>query len=145
MSSPLRAFSCTVAGEPDDPGTIVNARSRGRAKSQYLSILDMDGIEYTDVRARVSGSLPVTTQRFIENAKYREIPFARVGMRVQVGNEKGAITGHNSSANLDVLFDEDSKYPDMTLNCHPNWDIKYFDDDGDIIKVWPGNRPKDES
>jgi hypothetical protein len=74
-------------------------------------------------------------------AKYRCIPFARVGMRVRVGDEMGTIVGHNSSSNLDVLFDLGSRYPGEVLNCHPHSQVTYFDEDGaEIENLLEANR-----
>jgi hypothetical protein len=47
------------------------------------------------------------------------------GGKIQIGKTVSA----NSSGNLDVLF-EGKKKPE---NCHPNWAMKYFDEDGVIL------------
>jgi len=126
----LFSFACSLDGVHE---TVINHVSRGKAKARFLIELDMDGIEFTDIKCRKIG-LPATTQRFINNAEYRNIQFAHCGMMVEVGGEKGWIVGHNSSANLDVLFDKDSKYGEQVLNCHPNYKIKYFDEKDNLIK-----------
>ena len=46
-----------------------------------------------------------------------------------VAGKKGVIIG-NSDANLDVYFN-DLEY---SSNCHPYWEIVYFDKKGDIVK-----------
>jgi hypothetical protein len=75
---------------------------------------------------------PYTSPEFIRNAKYRNIEFAYCGMVVMVSDMHGVIVGHNSSANLNVLF-TDGKYKGQILNCHPNHEIKYFDKNGILI------------
>ena len=88
-----------------DFNRVVNARSAGKAKSQYL---------------RKVGAAR-TSESFMRNAAYRGMPYVECGNRVLVGNARGVIVGHNSSANFDVLFDDDSpKYPGLTLNVHPS-------------------------
>ncbi len=62
--------------------------------------------------------------------EHRNIPFAKRGMIVEVDGEKGWITGSNNGMNLDVLF-EGNEY---TTNCHPHWEIIYYDEDGNMIK-----------
>lgn len=47
------------------------------------------------------------------------MPEVRCGQRVKCGESYGFIVGHNSSANFDVLFDDDSRYPGQRLNVHP--------------------------
>jgi hypothetical protein len=115
------SFACSVAGT-DWGEEIVNARTRGRAKREYhLSVIDAwPDVPFTAVRARKIGA-PHTTADFIRNAQYRGLPNVRCGQRVKVGDARGVIVGHNSSANFDVLFDDDSpRYAGQTLNCHPN-------------------------
>ncbi len=125
----LRAYAVSVCG--DGRETIINSRSRGSAKADFLRRLDMD-LEYTALRCRVAG--PVATSSDLRRtAEYRGVPFVRAGMRVVVKNERGVIVGGNSSSNFDVLFDDDSKYAGNTLNCHPCWEIAYFDSDGNVL------------
>ena len=59
-------------------------------------------------------------------------------MEVQVGEMGGVIVGNNSSANLDVLI-TDGKYKGQVLNCHPHWEITYYDKKGNIIKRYAKN------
>lgn len=100
---------------------IVNARTAGKAKYQYwLKITDSwPEIPITAMRARKHGS-PYTSFEFERNAKYRGMPDVICGQRVKVGGDEGVIVGHNSSANFDVLFDDNaSKYAGQRLNVHP--------------------------
>jgi len=109
------------------------ATSPSAAKyAHYLAMEYGDSYEemlnYFEVRLD-GGPLYPTTDAFRENAKYRGIPFAHCGMRVEVTGKPGTIIGHNSSANLDVLFDGENR----SANCHPWWRIKYFDRAGKLI------------
>ncbi len=70
--------------------------------------------------------------QFQRTISYRNIPFVFQGMRVEQDGRKGFITGGNSSVNLDVLFDE----WENVSNCHPHWNIKYFDKDNNIVAEW---------
>ena len=64
---------------------------------------------------------PYTSPQFTRNAEYRGLPGLKCGQRVKVGKKVGVIVNHNSSANLDILFDDDSpQYSGLTLNCHPD-------------------------
>lgn len=114
------AFECWLKDEPTWT-KVINARSRGKAKVQYFrDVSDSWEIDYRDIRSRKMGN-PVTSERFIHNAKYRGMPDVRCGQKVEVLGNKGFIVGHNSSANFDVLFDDDAPhYAGLTLNVHPN-------------------------
>lgn len=124
----LRKYECSLNG---NDWWSCNATSYGKAKAEFYRMLDME-IKYTWIKCRCTG-LPYTSEDFIRNAKYRGIDFAYCGMVVAVDGAKGIITGHNSSANLDILF-TDGKYKGQTLNCHPNYKMTYFDSKGEIIK-----------
>lgn len=120
MDNQVFSFEVSVKGR--DWAKIVNARTAGRAKHDYYRDLmeSWPNIPYTALRCRKLGA-PQTSAQFVRNAEYRGMPDIKCGTRVLVGTEKGTIVGHNSSANFDVLFDEDSpKYHGMTLNVHPS-------------------------
>ena len=114
------AFECFPKGR-EEWKTVINARSRGKAKSQYYrSVTESWEIDYRDIRSRKIGN-PTTSESFIHNAKYRGMPDVRCGQPVKVLENKGIIVGHNASANFNVLFDDDSPhYAGLTLNVHPN-------------------------
>lgn len=128
----LSAFACSLRGYPHE--TTVHSRNSNAAKSEFLSnIRDCcPDAKYTDVRVRRLGE-PQSDERFEQTARYRGVPLARIGMRVIVGTASGVIVGSNSSANFDVLFDDDSEYRGARLNCHPTWEIAYFDDAENIL------------
>lgn len=123
-TQPIRSFRCTVAGYE----SIVNARTAGEARYQrYLSAQEWHpDVRFIDIRVNVVKGQPVAPEGFDEVCRRRGVPFAKVGMRVEVDGKPGAIVGHNYSANFDVLFDGE-RYP---MNCHPTWRMRYFADDG---------------
>jgi len=129
----LRSYEVWVHPDSNHTTNVV-AESAGKAKLQFRDYLDMD-IDYIYFRCRVMPGF-VTDESFLETANYRDVPFARIGMRVEVGDRKGMIVGKNSSANFNVIFDG----KDGPLNCHPNWNIKYFDDNGALIREFPGHQ-----
>jgi hypothetical protein len=121
MSDQVFAFKVSVKGT--DWTKIINARTAGKAKYQYwLDVTDCwPDVPITAMRARkYNAGRPYTSPEFERNAKYRGMPEIKCGQRVKVGNSLGIIVGHNSSANFDVLFDDDApKYGGQTLNVHP--------------------------
>lgn len=124
----LRSYKVSIDGEH---WCTINHTSPGKAKSAFFKTFDAD-IEYTWLKCRVNGGV-VSPFGFENTAKYRGVGFAYCGMVVEVDDSKGWIVGNNESANFDVLFFE-GKYNGLTLNCHPNWKIKYFDRKGNLIK-----------
>ena len=68
-------------------------------------------------------------EHFDEMKKRRGIPFAFLGQRVEVAGKAGVIVGANYSGNLDVCFDGTC----ARSNCHPHWDIRYFDASGSVV------------
>ena len=71
-------------------------------------------------------------EAFRRTCENREIPFAKIGMKVRVGDRMGTIKGSNYSANLDVEFDGD----DFVSNCHPHWNITYYSANGEVLAVY---------
>jgi hypothetical protein len=70
------------------------------------------------------------TQAFIDRVvEYRGLPKLKKGMRCEVNGKAGRVWGGNGSANLDVLFDGEKR----TMNCHPDWKMKIFNDAGEVI------------
>ena len=115
-----------------DTSTFVNAESPGKAKYQHF--LSLDGLfESFDMYLRFVESCILVNnvpaeklknedfQRIIEQ---RQIPHAKIGMRVELNGERGYIVGSNNSCNLDVAFDNG------VYNCHPHHELIYFTDDG---------------
>jgi hypothetical protein len=60
------------------------------------------------------------------------MPFVKRGMKVYHYNNKrfGVICGANSSGNLNIRFDGDN----YSQNCHPHWEMAYYDKKGNIIE-----------
>jgi len=115
----MNAYALYPAGKPEWE-TIVNASSRGKAKSEYWRhVTDAwPDISYTSIRCQKVGG-PVTTSEFIRNAKYRGVPNLRCGDRVSVHGSSGVVVGHNSSANFNVEFDS-GRYAGHQLSVHPD-------------------------
>lgn len=127
----LRAFECNVRGK--DWKHTVHAQTAGKARYEYWRDLHeaWPDIPFTAVTCHVSG--PATSSEAFRNtALYRHVPFAYVGMRVIVGNWRGVLAGVNSSANFDVIF-EDGPHVGQKLNCHPNHEMAYFGDNGEVL------------
>ncbi len=117
----VQAFEVSVVGT--NWTKIINARTAGKAKYQYwLDVRDAwPDVPITAMRARkYNQGHPYTSPQFEHNARYRGLPDVKCGQRVRVGDAVGVIVGHNSSANFDVLFDDDApKYAGQKLNVHP--------------------------
>lgn len=72
---------------------------------------------------------PQTTKAFLRVATSRGVPCARIGMMVEMNGRRGLIVDHNESANFEVYF-FDTK---QVGNCHPNWRMTYFREDGSVL------------
>ena len=136
----VRTFACYIPNAPwGNHERFIVAHTAGKAKVQYWNHVNdaWPDIPYTAVRVRTCKGSIVQTKEFRHTAAYRGLTFARLGMKVQCGNEKngtwnGVIVGSNSSANFDVLF-SDGPHAGVTLNCHPLWMMKYYAEDGTLI------------
>jgi len=128
--------------------TEIYAASAGAARYEwYRELRDLcytvqDGDDYVDVsfrhiRVRKVGRSATMAAEVMCVGSERGVPFARLGMSVKVGEWSGRIAGVNDSANFDVLF-EDGPHKGQKLNCHPNWEMTYFDQDGAVIRAFTG-------
>lgn len=120
--SPSSVFSFEVTVKGTLWTTILNARTAGRAKAEYYRSVSESwpDIPFTAIRAKKLGA-PYTSPNFARNAEYRGMKGLKCGQRVRVGAGLGVIVSSNSSANMDVLFDDDSpQYRGLTLNVHPD-------------------------
>lgn len=80
-------------------------------------------------------------KEFISNMiQFRDIDFARIGMMVEVDGDIGTITGMNKSANLDVIFTNQLKFGGTKHNCHPTYEVCYFDENGNILKDYRSSK-----
>jgi hypothetical protein len=144
----LKAYAVNVKGSTF-PARIVYHETAGKAKYQFwIDVREpWPSVKYTDITAyRVRDDREDRIhQEFARTATYREVPFAKIGMTVEVDGVKGEIAGKNSDANFDVLFLE-GNHKGQILNCHPNWRIRYFDKNGTLIKEFQdGENPHEES
>lgn len=74
-------------------------------------------------------------RRFVDDmTRLRGMDWVRLGMMVEVDGDLGTIKGTNSSANLDVVFANQLKYGNGKSNCHPTWQTRYFDAEGNVIR-----------
>lgn len=124
----LRSYLCGVRGKPEWERTIIHS-SPGKAKYEYL--LDIQeswpDVNFPDLTCHVGGPIR-TPESFVRVANSRGVPFARCGMAVEVGGRKGHLVGSNDSANFNVLFESGH-----VENCHPKWEMVYYDDDGSVL------------
>jgi hypothetical protein len=121
MAQANEVFSFEVSVTGTNWTKLINARSAGKAKADYWrDVLECWDVPFTAMRVRKIGR-PESTEQFIRNAAYRGLPDVRCGDRVRVGTSLGTIVGHNSSANFDVLFDDDApRFAGLRLNVHPS-------------------------
>lgn len=132
-TDPLSAYEFTLGRYPSAPHT---AFGTTMAKARYAAYLDLAECYETfpdflhDIKSsRRVCVLPRPDKAFAEMRVRRSIPFARIGMTVMVGGRYGTIVGVNASDNLDILFDGDT----TPSNCHPTWNIAYYDDVGNLL------------
>lgn len=71
--------------------------------------------------------MPNTQQHINKICRYRGLPKLKKGDRCTVSGRWGCVWGGNSSANLNVKFDDGS-----ILNCHPGYEMVIFQD-GEVI------------
>ncbi len=70
------------------------------------------------------------TQKMIDRVvEYRQLPPIKKGMSCEVDGKVGTVVGGNSAANLNVLFEGESK----PMNCHPEFRMKIFNNEGEVI------------
>lgn len=103
------------------PPVVVTHRTAGKAKYQlWLGVTDCyPDVPITAMRARKLKDLQ-TSDRLRSVARYRGLPSIQAGQRIQAGELRGVIVDGNSSANFNVLLDDDCpKWPGQVLNIHP--------------------------
>lgn len=118
-SKPVRCYEVWIKGR--EFRSSVNAISAGQAKMEYIRRLDdcFPDLNFIQLRARCVGR-PQTSEQFKRNAVYRGIPKVRCGDPVKVGEAFGVVVDHNASANLVILFDQQSpKHAGRRLSVHP--------------------------
>lgn len=113
---------------PYDDEEIINAPSANAAKYRFLCQVEDCGysIKYTDIRCRKLGK-PVSTERFLQTARYRGLPDLRCGDRIRlkgpshdhcITGDEGYVIGSNESANFTVFFYH-GRFKGETLSVHP--------------------------
>lgn len=143
MAEHLRAYECGV--KETTWSRTIHATSPGKAKREYFRDVreSWPDVKYTQLTCRVAGP-PQTSDAFRRIATYRDLPFAKVGMAIEVEGHRGVIVGANDSSNFDVLF-TDGPHAGTKGNSHPHWMTKYFGENGEVLadytKRWPEARP----
>lgn len=64
---------------------------------------------------------------FVRTKNYRGVPLADYGTEVELDGKRGFIIGSNDSCNFDVSFENG------IFNCHPNYELVYFDGCGQVL------------
>lgn len=116
------------------------AETPGKAKYQYfLDLKECFDIEFKDfvkhVRSKKVGiasveALFTDAREFKRMCQSRGLAdFAFQGMTVEVAGKRGKLVG-NYGMNLYVVFDGQW----IRSNCHPWWETKYFDNEGNVIR-----------
>ncbi|MFF2532210.1 hypothetical protein ACFVS2_25205 [Brevibacillus sp. NPDC058079] len=116
------------------------ASTPGKAKYDYFQDLKetWSELEFKDfvkkIKCKKMGKanarcLFTNKEEFERMCKYRNIPFAYQGMKVEVDGRMGTIVG-NYGMNLLVWFEEYTR----GQNCHPWWKTIYYDEKGSVIK-----------
>jgi hypothetical protein len=113
---------------------VIVAKTAGQAKYKYLVSSDLPCSDFRYLRCKALGVVTrnmegLFTQGFRRTAEYRGVPFAYIGMEVMCDRRRGVLVGHNSSANFDVCFYDTG----TTLNCHPNWRMRYLNENGETV------------
>ncbi|WP_257205744.1 MFS transporter [Bacillus cereus] len=136
----LYKFKLTTIFEQWPNEEYVVAETEGKARFLYwqkfrTKLLTMPMAEFMKfVKCENEGVFDIkrmysTEQAFKKMQNFRNLHFAYMGMRVNVADMWGTIVG-NWKTNLFVLFDgEIEKH-----NCHPYWEIAYYDDEGDVVR-----------
>jgi len=120
MTPDPKVFAFEVNVKGTNWQKVVNARTAGAAKYQYL--LDVreawPSVQFKDLTCRKLGAAQ-SSPEFLSMAARRGITW-RCGDRIVMSDgDSGVIVGHNSSLNLDVLFDSGTRYAGQVLNVHP--------------------------
>lgn len=129
-----RLFECRVPSlifEGSEYSNTFFALTASKARYQCLLNLRDAGweVEFKHIACRPCETLSMARlAAFAETAQKRGVPFARIGMRVDVDGRRGWIVNKNDSANFEVLFETGA-----AGSCHPHWKMKYFDRDGRLL------------
>jgi hypothetical protein len=117
--------------------TLICEETAGKAKYRHYLQLE-DAFESFDLYLRFVDSCKCLRKAqkedyfrkdrdFERTIKYRGIPLATYGTEVELNGKRGFIIGVNDSCNLDIKFDNG------IFNCHPNYELIYFDKCGNVL------------
>ena len=141
----LKSYNCKIEDFFKDGTNLesnIIAKSASKARYFFWQLHNDSLVDYCDcfraIKVKTLGTVKPehyffqesSEKDFIKMCKYRNIEFAKPGMVVNVSGNNGWIVGSNSSMNLEVLFED---YV-TTSNCHPNYGIAYYDNNGNLIK-----------
>jgi hypothetical protein len=122
----MRTYECNVKGR--EWQTTIYGETRGQAPYRYLmKIRDAwPDISFKHLTCRALGRSHAfhSSPAFLEVARRRGVPFARVGMTVTVEGHPGVIVGSNDSLNFDVYFTDGPRRGTIG-NCHPGWKFEF--------------------
>lgn len=131
----MNEYKITLGGYETE--TLICAETAGKAKYQHYRQLD-DLFEDFGMylyfvescrclRKAKKEDYYRKSDSFEDTKNYRGVPLADYGTEVELNGKRGFIVGDNRSCNFDVQFN------DGIFNCHPNWELIYFDDEGKVI------------
>ena len=122
----MRAFEVGVKGA----GWTATVYAETAGKAKYRRLLDLreawDGISFKDLTCHPISlhSAFVSTPGFLDCARRRGLPDARVGDKVKVEGYAGVIVGHNCSSNFNAYFEE-GPHKGTIGNCYPGWRFEF--------------------
>ena len=137
----IRAYLLSESVIPTDEFKELLLESDETKKQEHYKQLAFKALELVGVKPKTTyvcfsdiftkgKEMNLEQEMFKDTVEQRGIPFATIGMRVELQGKRGTIKGVNSSANLDVLFDGEKH----KSNCHPTWEMIYFNGNGSICK-----------
>ncbi len=140
MATIVRTFEVGIKGDHEGKySAVIYALSPGKAKYEYMrriwEVWGKDGtwngepISFAILTCRRVGEFEPLSLRW--TADNRGLSFVHAGTLIEVDGERGVIVSGNDSGNFDVLFTA-GKHKGLTLNCHPKWQTRYFDEDGNV-------------
>ena len=131
----MNTYKITLKGYETE--TLICAETAGKAKYEhYLQLDDLfqDFAMYLHfvesckcLRKAKKEDYYQKSDSFESTKNYRGVPLATYGTKVMLNGKTGFIVGDNSSCNFNVKFD------DGIFNCHPNYELVYFDGEGKVI------------
>jgi hypothetical protein len=116
----VKSYKVWIEKRDDINYSILNGISEGYVKSKfYKNLKDFLKIKFTDVRVKLLGA-PYSSEGFLKNAKYRNLPNLRCGDLVDVNGNLGYVIGYGSSALIEIIFEKYQNKKNVTLFVHPD-------------------------